>query len=470
MRKKLLSLLLACSVVMSGNVYSTSVQVNASEQASNDDDADYVALSQTKMDNCYAKPVLVDFNVNATDASGTRLYEGATYKRYDSKKAYDKGKAATGSGNLSSSSKLATNGYYVCRIVYNDGSSSVVNKRFTVDTKKPVISVSGINDSNGLHLATGNVKFNVTDANINCVRVNQSTIGVADDSGVITAKDFEITSKEEEYNAGYKHDDTGKPVPNKKIRHKFTLSASVKGKVEKEGADGKSTWETAWVTKTIKSWTSVSEDTTCKIIAIDKASNQSSVTITWDSVKPEIKGVTANHYYNSNKTCNASDKNLWHIQVKKGGKYYYYTKAKDSKLKTTEEEGKYYWYRAKAKFAKETKETTKTFGKKSFTTKGDGKYTMIAEDKAGNKRSVKFYIDTTKPEIKGVKSGKSYSDSVSVTISDKMSGVAVATIDGKNVRDGDGNITRTITGLGSHTIRVKDNAGNWNFVVFRING
>ena len=49
---------------------------------------------------------------------------------------------------------------------------------------------------------------------------------------------------------------------------------------------------------------------------------------------------------------------------------------------------------------------------------GDGTYTITATDKAGHSASVTFIIDTLDPEIGGFEDGKTYSTSVTVTVSD----------------------------------------------------
>ena len=490
MRKKFLSLLLACSVVMSGNVYSTSVQAETGATEDDDrhtgDDIKYVSLSQTTMDNYYNKAVMVDYDLDAKDEDGAALYKKATYKRYASKRAYDLGKGAEASGNLSASKMLTSDGYYYCTITYNDSSSSVVNKRFTIDTTSPSISLSsGVSSTNGIKLATGTVKFNATDKNINKILVNKTSIEMGSDfvNMSVTTKDFELSTEVEEYKVGYeqtadgkgmKRDENGNLVPKMKKRYRFKLKAQVgtsklKDNVSAEDIKKPSSWEDpVWKTKVLKTWTATSTESSCTILAVDKAENSKRVKIVWDKEKPKVNGVVGNRYYNSNRTCSASDKNLLNIQVKKGSKYYYYTKSKNSKLKTTDETDKYYYYKAEAKFTGEKKNAIKTFGKKSFTTKGDGKYTMIATDKAGNKNSTKFYIDTTKPTISGVKTGKVYNGAVTFTIKDNISGIAVATLNGKNIKTDNKTGSGSASSSGVYNLRVKDNAGNWNYAVFRI--
>lgn len=490
MCKKFLSLLLACSVVMSGNVYSTSVQAETGATEEDDrhtgDEINYVSLSQTTMDNYYNKAVMVDYDLGAKDEDGVALYKNATYKRYASKRAYDLGKGAEASGNLSAWKMLKANGYYYCSIKYNDSSSSVVNKRFTIDTTSPSINLSsGVSSTNGIKLANGTVKFNATDVNINKVLVNKTSIEMG--SGFVnmsvTTKDFEISTEVEKFKVGYeqtadgkgmKRDENGNLVPKLKKRYRFKLKAQVgkselKDNVSAEDIKKPSSWkEPEWSKQVLKTWTAETTESNCTILAVDKAGNSKQVTIVWDSEKPKVNGVVGNRYYNSNRTCSASDKNLLNIQVKKGSKYYYYTKDKNSKLKTTDKTDKYYYYKAKAKFTGEKTSTTKTFGKKSFTTKGDGKYTLIATDKAGNKNSTKFYIDTTKPTISGVKTGKAYNGAVTFTIKDSTSGIAVATLNGKNIKTGKNTGSGSASSSGVYNLRVKDNAGNWNYAVFRI--
>lgn len=68
--------------------------------------------------------------------------------------------------------------------------------------------------------------------------------------------------------------------------------------------------------------------------------------------------------------------------------------------------------------------------KSGKTVSASGKYSICAIDTNGTKMYMKFIIDRTKPEISGVKNGKTYKGPVVVTVQDKESGISEQYLDG----------------------------------------
>ena len=103
-------------------------------------------------------------------------------------------------------------------------------------------------------------------------------------------------------------------------------------------------------------------------------------------------------------------------------------------------------------------------GKYSYSLKSlkEGKHTLTATDILGNKRTVKFTLDKTKPSVKGIKNGKTYKKKVTIKFSDK-SGVKKATLNGKKFSSG-----KKVTKNGKYTLKVTDKAGNVTTVKFKI--
>jgi hypothetical protein len=104
----------------------------------------------------------------------------------------------------------------------------------------------------------------------------------------------------------------------------------------------------------------------------------------------------------------------------------------------------------------------------SFTAKKSGIYSVRITDKYGNHTMQKLEItniDITKPEIKGVTNNKAYKKPVTLTWSDKQSGInkSKTTLNGKEVNSG-----TTVTKEGKYTLKVYDMVGNYNTIVFYV--
>ena len=114
------------------------------------------------------------------------------------------------------------------------------------------------------------------------------------------------------------------------------------------------------------------------------------------------------------------------------------------------------------------KVTTK---KKTYTTtiKADGRYKVTAMDKAGNKTSVLVVVDTQVPKVTGVKQGARVQRAY-INYSDKGSGIASCKVDGVE-RYSSENPTATsleVSNSGTHTLVVKDKAGNKTTIRFTV--
>lgn len=92
----------------------------------------------------------------------------------------------------------------------------------------------------------------------------------------------------------------------------------------------------------------------------------------------------------------------------------------------------------------------------------DGKYTITAKDFAGNTSKVTFYVDTTYPSVKGVKNGATYKSKRTIKFTDTI-GVKSATLNGKKIKSG-----KVVSKKGKYTLRVTDMAGNVRVVKFQI--
>lgn len=92
-----------------------------------------------------------------------------------------------------------------------------------------------------------------------------------------------------------------------------------------------------------------------------------------------------------------------------------------------------------------------------------GRYTVVATDANNNTATVKFTVDTKKPVIKGLKSGKPSKKGVTLRFSDNM-GIQSVKINGKNANKK----KVTIKKAGRYVVKVKDKAGNVTTAKFRI--
>jgi len=85
----------------------------------------------------------------------------------------------------------------------------------------------------------------------------------------------------------------------------------------------------------------------------------------------------------------------------------------------------------------------------------EGVYKVEVTDTAGNLSTETFLIDKTAPEITGLENGSTHHDDVVLNLSDSLSGVKSAVLNGTNILSGS-----VITEPGSYTLTVTDNAGN----------
>ena len=123
------------------------------------------------------------------------------------------------------------------------------------------------------------------------------------------------------------------------------------------------------------------------------------------------------------------------------------TKSKTIKIKTSEA-------------VKSIKINGKNHKSKNIKISKQGKYTIKVKTENQSK-TFKFYFDKTKPTT-SVKS-KEYMGKVKITFKDKYSGIKSATLDGESIKSG-----RVCTTSGSHTLVLKDKAGNTKTVKFSI--
>lgn len=92
----------------------------------------------------------------------------------------------------------------------------------------------------------------------------------------------------------------------------------------------------------------------------------------------------------------------------------------------------------------------------------EGKHTVKVFDFAGNKTTITFTYDTTKPVVKGIANGKTYKSARTIKFSDKY-GIKSAKLNGKTIKN-----NKKISKKGSYTLKVTDKAGNVTTVKFKI--
>lgn len=106
-------------------------------------------------------------------------------------------------------------------------------------------------------------------------------------------------------------------------------------------------------------------------------------------------------------------------------------------------------------------------GSKIF--KKNGKYKIVAIDRAGNKKSLTIVIDKTKPVVSGIRNNGLYTKTVNIKIKDKQTGIKQVKLNGIAVSSA---VLKTrklkITRNGRYTLLVKDNAGNSTKMKFAI--
>lgn len=94
-------------------------------------------------------------------------------------------------------------------------------------------------------------------------------------------------------------------------------------------------------------------------------------------------------------------------------------------------------------------------------------YNIVVTDKAGNVKTVTYYVDMTAPKIKGVKANKTYKKAVTVKFSDK-SGIKKVTVNKKKLSASQIKKGYKIKKKGKYTIKVWDKAGNTKTIKFTI--
>lgn len=123
---------------------------------------------------------------------------------------------------------------------------------------------------------------------------------------------------------------------------------------------------------------------TYTITAIDRAGIKNTITFTIDRTKPEISGVENQKYYNTDVTPVVKDDNLRNVKVKLEGveDFYKHYKLGDTLTK-------------------------------------EGKYTLVATDKAMNKtEEITFVIDKTAPTFENLTSGTHFEKEIPVKVND----------------------------------------------------
>lgn len=99
---------------------------------------------------------------------------------------------------------------------------------------------------------------------------------------------------------------------------------------------------------------------------------------------------------------------------------------------------------------------------KSVSIKNDGKYKLVAKDKAGNQTTITFYKDTTTPRV-NIKNGKASRKALTVSVSDKTSGIKSIKLNNKTKKN-----KSVIKKQGKYKLVVTDKAGNKTTVNFSI--
>lgn len=165
--------------------------------------------------------------------------------------------------------------------------------------------------------------------------------------------------------------------------------------------------------KSYTSGTNISEEGTYELVVTDQAGNVSTVNFTIDKTSPIIDGVKNGESYNKDVevTFNEGTATLNGAPFESGSK-------------VTEE----------------------------------GQYTINVVDKAGNISTSTFVIDKTAPVVNNLKSGETYKEDMTPQFNE-----GTATLDGKPYEPG-----TPVTEEGSHTLVVKDKAGNTTVVNFTI--
>lgn len=98
----------------------------------------------------------------------------------------------------------------------------------------------------------------------------------------------------------------------------------------------------------------------------------------------------------------------------------------------------------------------------SYSAKKDGRYKVVVKTASGQKKTLTFYVDGTKPTT-NIKNKKTYNKPVKITFKDKTSGIKSATLNGKKIKSG-----KKVSKNGSYTLKITDKAGNVRTVKFTI--
>lgn len=94
----------------------------------------------------------------------------------------------------------------------------------------------------------------------------------------------------------------------------------------------------------------------------------------------------------------------------------------------------------------------------------EGIYNITAVDINGNKKSIKFHIDKTKPSVSGVANGKTYQSARTIRFLDKGgSGIKNALLNGTQIKTG-----KKVSKKGTYHLIVTDKAGNQKITKFKI--
>ncbi|WP_315112890.1 immunoglobulin-like domain-containing protein [Clostridium intestinale] len=231
--------------------------------------------------------------------------------------------------------------------------------------------------------------------------------------------------------------------------------------------------------KPYTSGTKISEEGTYELVVTDQAGNVSTVNFTIDKTAPIIDGVKNGEAYNKDVevTFNEGTATLngkpfeSGSKVTKEGQYTIIVVDKAGNISTRTfvidktapvvsgvEDGNHYNNKVNVSF----NEGTATLNGATFTSGTDiteeGTYTLVVKDNAGNTTTKTFTIDKTAPVVSNLKSGETYKEDMTPQFNE-----GTATLDGKPYEPG-----TPVTEEGSHTLVVKDKAGNTTVVNFTI--
>ncbi|WP_026575874.1 Ig-like domain-containing protein [Bacillus sp. UNC438CL73TsuS30] len=222
----------------------------------------------------------------------------------------------------------------------------------------------------------------------------------------------------------------------------------------------------------------VHEDGDYTLVVTDAAGNDTKVRFTIDQTAPVVEGVE-DGFYNGKVTIsfNEGTATLNGEEIENGTEV---TKEGTYKLEVTDKAGNVTTvnFRIDLTAPKVTgvadkglynhdvtiefeKDTTATLNGKEITSgykvSAEGTYKLVVKDQAGNEATVNFAIDKTAPKVTGVVNKGLYNHDVTISFSE-----GTATLDNKVFKGG------KVSKEGSHTLVVKDEAGNVTSVSFTI--